>query len=172
MNVYLRGADGSDAPSLESFCITQPAPGILRIRWSLGPTPEAALLVASGQNEEIVKSHDFWHIAVPEGLICSQKINFQELVFEREGGLDVRINGNNSEIRIYGVTASATFPGSKLPGFLTDGIGLDAFIVNEQDLFTAKLSLPFFDIPVTAVGDVGPDDPLSINLLGIRFKVH
>ena len=44
-------------------------------------------------------------------------------------------------------------------------------MVDEHDLFTAKLSAPLFDIPVSAVGDIGPDDPLTLDILGIRFKV-
>ena len=79
-NVYFRTADGS-TPTIESFCIRRPADGDLEIRWSLGPTPEAALLVAVGENEEIVRSHDFWHVAIPQSGPCSQKMKLDEADF-------------------------------------------------------------------------------------------
>ena len=85
-NVYFHTTDGS-TPTIESFCITRPTDGDLRIHWTLGPTPEASLLVASGQNEDIVRSHDFWHVAIP-AVICSKTMQLNELVMERDGGLD------------------------------------------------------------------------------------
>lgn len=169
-DVYLRGADGS-VPRIESLCINRPSDGNLQIRWTLGPTPEATLMILAGENEEIVRSHDFWHVAVPQSVACSQKLQFEEAVLERDGGIDLILNGDSAEIRVHGVSVSIHLPNSKVPSFLTQDIGVDAFLVNEQDQFTAQLSAPLFNIPISAVGDIGPDDSLTMNILGFRFKV-
>lgn len=169
-DVYLRGADGS-VPQIESLCINRPSDGNLQIRWTLGPTPEATLMVLAGENEEIVRSHDFWHVAIPQSVACSQKLQLEEAVLERDGGIDLILTGDSAEIRVHGVSVSINLPNSKIPSFLTHDIGVDAFLVNEQDQFTAKLSAPLFNIPISAVGDIGPDDALTMNILGFRFKV-
>jgi hypothetical protein len=178
INVYLR-TDDNTAPVLESLCISGGAPGDLSIRWSLGPTPEASLMILAGENEDIVKSHDFWHIRIPTKMMCSEKIDLQELVFEREGGVDLHIDSygeadgqNAASIFVHGVTLSANLPGSKIPAFLTQDVGIDSLMVSAQDEFTANFSAPLFDIPIAAVGDVGAGDPLSLDIFGIHFKIH
>jgi hypothetical protein len=169
-DVFLRGNDGS-VPQIESLCINRPSNGNLQIHWTLGPTPEATLLVIAGENDEVVRSHDFWHVNFPQTVACSKKLQLEEAILERDGGIDLILQGNNAEIRVHGLSLSIGLPNSKLPSFLTHDLGVDAFLVSEPDQLTAKLSAPLFNLPVSAVGDIGPDDPLTMNILGFRFRV-
>jgi hypothetical protein len=172
INVYLRSPDGATAPTLQKICIDRPSDGELSIHWELGPTDNAKLFVLAGENEDIVKSHDFWEVGIPSELMSSKKLKLDELIFEREGGIDLKINGNNARIEIKGVDISATIPNSKLPGFLTQDIGISAFQVDENDVFTAEINDSLFDIPISAVGDFGPGDQLSLDVLGFTFRIH
>jgi hypothetical protein len=171
IDAYLRTLDYSSAPELQKICISRPTEGELTIRWELGPTDEAKMFLLAGENEEFVRDHDFWHVAVPYD-VTSQKVQLNELVLEREGVIDLKNDGKSASVEISGISISMTFANSKIPGFLTQDVGLDSCEVDENDLFTAHVSAPLFNIPIEAVGDVGPGDELDLNIFGFNFRIR
>ena len=86
-------------------------------------------------------------------------------------GSTIILHGNNAEISVHGISLNAEIDKPKIPKFLTEGIGVSSLVVTENDVFEANFTAPIFNLPISAIGDFGPQDPLSIDVLGIRFRI-
>lgn len=167
----LTRADGQ-SPKLESLCVERASDQDVKLRWSLGPTPEGAELVRAGLNAENVRNTDFWEVSIPSDLTDLEGLTVSQLILGRDG--EVRVHSKKGEVNadISGVDISAEIEGFEGPKFLERHVGIDRFTIRDNGSYAVHLEAPILGLPVSVSGNQSDAQALTLRVLGIPFQLE